>query len=461
MNGSRLGAKYAGRSSGDGTETDSTGFRGKESAEMKKAIVIGSGAGGAMAAKELQGHFQVTVLEAGGEFKPFAFSVDTLTKFRKTGLYLDSRMISALFPAMRVEKASCGMDLVYGRCTGGTTTLATGNGLRYDGALKKLGINLDPEFAELEKEIPLSTDHQKSWTPATKALYAACEELGLDPMPTTKLVDYTRCIHCGKCVLGCPTGAKWDSRRLLAESVAKGAVVKTHCEVTRLGIDRETKTVRTVYAKEHGRDVTYRADLVILAAGGLGTPVILEKSGIVCKPTLFVDPVLCVAAPYPGADQDHEIPMPFLMERDGYMLSPYMDYLSLFFNKDWRRPTGDIISMMIKLADSSVGDSDGKRPVKELTERDRERLKTAVEDCKAILGKLGIAEEDMFLGTLNAGHPGGMLPLTAAEAESFHNPRLPENLYVADATLFPESLGNPPIWTILAMAKRVAKICIN
>ncbi|MCD8074611.1 MAG: hypothetical protein LUF27_06185 [Lachnospiraceae bacterium] len=30
---------------------------------MKKAIVIGSGAGGAMMARELQGHFQVTVLE--------------------------------------------------------------------------------------------------------------------------------------------------------------------------------------------------------------------------------------------------------------------------------------------------------------------------------------------------------------------------------------------------------------
>jgi choline dehydrogenase-like flavoprotein len=51
-----------------------------------------------------------------------------------------------------------------------------------------------------------------------------------------------------------------------------------------------------------------------------------------------------------------------------------------------------------------------------------------------------------------------MLPLTEKSADSFHDQRLPENLYVADASLFPGSLGNPPIMTIMAMAKRVGKI---
>ena len=39
--------------------------------------------------------------------------------------------------------------------------------------------------------------------------------------------------------------------------------------------------------------------------------------------------------------------------------------------------------------------------------------------------------------------------------------QLPESLYVADASLLPRSLGNPPILTIIAMAKRVSKICRN
>ncbi|MCD8341453.1 MAG: FAD-dependent oxidoreductase [Clostridiales bacterium] len=426
---------------------------------MKKAIVIGSGAGGAMMAKELQGHFQVTILEAGGEFQPFSFSVDRLAGLRKTGLFLDERMISLLFPAMRVQKATSDMVLVHGRCTGGTTTLATGSAKRCDEGLEKLGIHLDEEFAELEREIPLSTDHEQYWSSQTKALYDACVELGFAPAPTGKLVDFDRCVHCGRCVLGCRTGAKWDSRRLLEESIEKGAVLKTNCKVTKLGIDRSDNSVHTVYAKEGGKQTTYRADLVVLAAGGLVTPMILDRSGITCEATLFVDPVLCVAAPYPGAGQDRHIPMPFLMQRDGYMLSPYMDYLSFFFNKSWRLPSKDILSIMIKLSDSGFGASRRWKIEKELTLTDRERLKAGVSDCKAILGKMGIAEGDMFLGTLNAGHPGGMLPLTSEESKSFHNHRLPENLYIADATLLPESMGNPPIWTILALAKRIAKVC--
>ena len=37
---------------------------------MKRAIVVGSGAGGAMAARELATAFDVTVIEAGSEFRP-------------------------------------------------------------------------------------------------------------------------------------------------------------------------------------------------------------------------------------------------------------------------------------------------------------------------------------------------------------------------------------------------------
>ena len=54
-----------------------------------------------------------------------------------------------------------------------------------------------------------------------------------------------------------------------------------------------------------------------------------------------------------------------------------------------------------------------------------------------------------------------MLPLTARSAASFHDDRLPDNVYVADASLFPESLGNPPILTIVAMAKRIGRLLVG
>jgi choline dehydrogenase-like flavoprotein len=200
------------------------------------------------------------------------------------------------------------------------------------------------------------------------------------------------------------------------------------------------------------------ADLVVLAAGGLGTPVILGNSGIACEPALFVDPVLCVAANVPGSRQDREIPMPFVSQREGYILSPYFDYLSYFFHRAWSAPAGDILPIMIKLADSNRGSISAQRLDKSLTGADRQRLQEAVELCTEILVRCGAAKESVFLGALNAGHPGGMLPLTARERETLHPERLPANLYVADATLLPKSLGNPPILTIIALAKRVVKM---
>lgn len=70
---------------------------------------------------------------------------------------------------------------------------------------------------------------------------------------------------------------------------------------------------------------------------------------------------------------------------------------------------------------------------------------------------MGAKEEDIFLGTLNAGHPGGMFPLTEAEKDSLHSARLPENLYIADATLIPKAMGNPPILTIMALAMKISE----
>ena len=64
---------------------------------------------------------------------------------------------------------------------------------------------------------------------------------------------------------------------------------------------------------------------------------------------------------------------------------------------------------------------------------------------------------NQFLGTLKAGHPGGMLPLMSAEKYSLHNPALPDNLYVADATILPKAMENPPILTIMALAKKMAE----
>ncbi|MBR1633496.1 MAG: GMC family oxidoreductase [Lachnospiraceae bacterium] len=419
----------------------------------KTAIVIGSGAGGATIARELQGKYRVTILEAGGDFKPFSLPIRKLARLRKSGMFFDERLIRLLLPNMLVEK-STDMVLVRGIGVGGTTTLATGNAVRCDGALKELGIHLDAEFDELYHELPITTDHQKHWTKATQTMYALFEQMGLDPVVTPKLLDASRCVGCGHCAIGCPTGAKWDVRRLIDQAVARGARLLTGCRVTDLAI--QGNAVTEVHARRHGKKFYLRADLVILAAGGLGTPVILEHSGISCDKRLFVDPVLCVAGPLPELHQEQQLLMPFISQQDGYILSPYMDYLSFFFNKDWRLPMEHIASVMIKLADEEIGSTNGRKIDKSMSTNDHARMDKAVAQCREILSRMGVPPEKQFLGTINAGHPGGMLPLTTAEKDTLHNARLPENLYIADATLLPKAMGNPPILTIMALAKKIA-----
>ena len=424
---------------------------------MRKVIVVGTGAGGAAAAKDLQGKFDVTMLEAGGEFRPFSSNLSMISQLKRTGLLRDERWIRLLFPAMNVARTRERMVLVRGIGLGGTTTIATGNGIRVDGPLKEIGINLDPEFAALEKEIPITTGHERAWRPSTRRLFEICRERDLNPVPMPKMGDTRRCANCGRCVLGCPRGAKWDSRTFVESARASGATLHTNSPVERV-VCSGSRAIGVIVRKGL-RKQFLPADIVILAAGGFGTPVILGKSGVECERRLFVDPVLCVAAEWKGALQNRDISMPFVVQRDGFIISPYFDYLSFFFNRTWKYPLDDTLGLMVKIADEPTGGITRGRVEKTLTARDHERLKAGVEVCSSIFERLGVDRRNLFLGTMNAGHPGGMLPLTRSEAESFHSDRLPENLYVADATLFPSSPGNPPILTIMAIAKRVASIC--
>ena len=374
---------------------------------------------------------------------------------KRAGLLRDARQIGLLFPAMRIDKSSAGLVHVRGSGTGGTTAIATGNGLRLDHDLKALGIDLDEEFRELAAEIPSTVDHRSRWRAPTKNLFEIAAAMGLDPQPTPKLGRYGACRNCGRCVLGCPYGVKWDSRAFLKDALALGARLETRAGVERLEIRGNEAVGVRVRDGRGGRLVA--ADVVVLAAGGLGTPEILAASGIPGEPRLSVDPVLCVAARVPEAKQNRELSMPFYVHRDGTMISPYFDHLSFFFNRRWKAPADGILSLMIKLADENRGSYGGGRLEKTMTPADERKIAAAVEICTDMFAHLGIPAKELFPGTLNAGHPGGMFPLTAAEREALHHDRLPDNVYIADASLLPRSLGRPPILTIMALSRKIAR----
>ncbi|HEX6577457.1 MAG TPA: GMC family oxidoreductase N-terminal domain-containing protein [Jiangellaceae bacterium] len=424
---------------------------------MNTAIVVGSGAGGATVANELQGAFQVTVLEEGRPFRRATMDWKTIEQLRRARLLVDERLLRVALPAIRVRK-SHDMVLVNAVAAGGTTTISTGNGMRLDDDLRSIGIDLDPEFDQIAREVPITTGNQRRWHRTTRRLFEVVDTMGLDPFVTPKMATSDKCRHCGRCVFGCPYGIKWDTRAFLDQAVSRGAELVTGARVHRIVIEGDRATGVLVGGPFGAR--FHSADLVVVAAGGFGTPAILERSGITCEHHLFVDPVLTVAARMPGAWQCNEIEMPFVVRRPHYILSPYFDWISALFDPAWRHPLPDIVGVMIKLADEEGGSVSSRgRIEKLLTATDRARLEDGVGVATEILTGLGANPASVFRGTINAGHPGGTLPLTEATATTFHDERLPDNVYVADASLFPRSLGGPPILTIIAMAKHVASLC--
>ena len=139
-----------------------------------------------------------------------------------------------------------------------------------------------------------------------------------------------------------------------------------------------------------------------------------------------------------------------------------VEYPSVFVSYRVKGYLDDIYAtLVVKLADSELGTVTRQAVNKGLSDRDKQRLTGATESCIEILERFGVRRDSVFLGMLNAGHPGGMLPLTGRERLPLHADHLAANLYVADASLLPQSLGKPPMLTIMALAKRVAGLCLE
>jgi hypothetical protein len=200
------------------------------------------------------------------------------------------------------------------------------------------------------------------------------------------------------------------------------------------------------------------ADLVVLAAGGVGTAQVLKASDLPARDKLWVDIVLTVGGILKDAEMLKEPPMVWYLKQEHDIISPYFDLLSYWFHKPWRDvPLENRVGMMIKLADTEEGAVDAQGTVtKTLTELDRERLEEAKGKVKEIMEASGV-KGPFVDGMLHGGHLGGTVPLTKDDSETMHPSWLPQDLWVADLSLMPLSQGLPTMLTTAALALRVAK----
>ena len=422
-----------------------------------KAIVVGSGAGGATAARELSHKgFDVLILEAGGEFKPFTRRLSLFEPLRKMGLTRNEGNFSRLIPAYDSVRSSKDLILFRGLTTGGSTVLTCGNIIRAEHGLKEIGLDLSKEFDEIEEMIHINTFPKERWRPLTTQMYESAQKIGLNPFPTPKSVDSLKCISCGLCELGCSTGARWDSRKFLTDSKNNGALIKTKTPVKKLII--ENGQVGGVLVGSGASRKSFKSDVVVLAAGGIGTPQILKASGLPAQDSLWADIVLTLGGVSKGANQLKEPPMVWYTKEENYILSPYIDILSHYLHKPWKNvKIEDQVGLMIKLADEEQGTvyADGKVK-KEISPQDQSRLDEALKQAQDIMESAGV-HGPFIPGVHNGGHLGGTVPLTKEDVPQMKPSWLPAGLWVADLSLAPRSQGLPTILLTSALALRVAR----
>jgi choline dehydrogenase-like flavoprotein len=292
---------------------------------------------------------------------------------------------------------------------------------------------------------------------------ASARELGYTWIKLPKIVYQDKCRpHCDKCTMGCPYGAKWTARVFVDEACAQGALLLTGARVSSLAV-RDGR-VESVRFSKGGRNYQVSAPVVILAAGGIGTPLILRASGIAnAGRGFFFDPLVVVMGTVDDLDDGREFPMATGLHdpAEGYVMTDlvwpkwiYGMFTAQVLRLDRVGAHGRTLPIMVKVRDDLGGHLTVRGGVrKRLTEHDRTRLIRGSEMARRILKNAGA--QHIFRTWYMAVHPGGTAKIGDL-VDSNLKSRL-DNLYVCDCSVIPESWGLPPTLTLIALAKRLAK----
>lgn len=429
-------------------------------------IVIGTGAGGATVAKDLsQKGCKVLILEKGaiqnnGSYVGFMKNKD---------IYLKNNLSKT--DKNQYEFLTWPLTLTNIEEIGGTTASSIGNACFscsgcYSNSImqqfKDKNLDIFEELLESSGELNVKYFPKKSWGHSTQLIAQAGEELGYIVEPMPKFINFEKCRLCGKCVNGCLFDAKWDATYFVREAVEYGAQLMTGLNVFEI-LHENNEVTGVVAINKNNEKVVFNAKKVVVAAGALNTPIILKNSGIEnVGGQIFFDIFTTIGGYLENANLKNELLMGIKAEFGPYFLSPHysMQLLPLMKEKGIDADEKDVIGLMLKFADTCIGTIDREGNIeKTLTKVDVDLIKEGYKKAVDVLLKLGVDKESIVATSLKGAHPGG----TAAVGEVVDNNFECEirGLYVSDASVIPEAPGRPPILTIVAIAKKVAKIVFN
>ena len=415
------------------------------------AIVVGTGPGGATVARDLSLAGKKVLILEWGDNEPIRGNIfETIPR--------------AFLPGKSLLITPQLLATIRGITTGGSSVFycATAFDPPVD-MLKSYGVDISKEVGEIPKEVPVAPLSDELMGPGPQKFLESARELGYDCHKLNKFIYQNKCrTKCQLSSYGCPYGAKWNARCFVDEALNNGAKMINYAKVQK--VIMENKAAVGVQYKHQGEIYHAYAPKVIIAAGGIGSPLILRESGM--RSTgydFFFDPLVFVYGKIKGLGSGRSIPMSAGMHfpEDGIVLTDFnMPHLmKIMFDLEVFKVKqafsyNDVLPIMIKIRDDLGGELTPRGWVnKKLSDQDRKRLDKGAEHARRILKNAGAT--DIYRGWMFAAHPGGTVKI-GEHLDTNLKTRF-DNLYVCDCSVIPQEWGLPPTWAILSLARRLSR----
>ncbi|AYY15000.1 GMC family oxidoreductase [Actinobacteria bacterium YIM 96077] len=477
-------------------------------AEYRDVVVVGSGAGGGIVATRLaeEGR-RVLLIESGGYHLAGSYNRWELRASRQ--LWNPPRF------ARTREDGSRPIVMVSGKSVGGSTNINTKVGIRaqpqdYRKWYEAAGLtgangrpfgaaDLDPWFDRVEQRMQVR--RRADWSHSVRVVERGFRALGHELHP---VMSYTNedCESCGSCTAGCPTNAGGTT----LNRYIHGAVVRGQLEVAADSEVREIRTVPTAggrreasgveYVDPDGQHVVVEAPVVVVAAGAMVTPQLLQLSGLDRLGT----PASSLIGTTLGTHTSRMVHGVFDQIMDAHVVYPITAHCKDFaddtaggfvveattlldpialasnlvdtdFRPLWGEPLSRVMNNYRYLAavfmmtnDSNVGvvrateDLVGEFEVP-IPDEDQRRLDDAFAFCHEVLRAAG-ARDVVPTGYLTS-HMQGSVRMGGDPERSACDPNQQlwdvDGLYVGDASAISRTLTFNPSLTIMALAERLAQ----
>ena len=408
-------------------------------------IVVGTGPGGATVAKELsKRNKKVLMLERGGP----ALVGESLVGFAST-----------------VKQTPVGKDIAIAHsvATGGTTNIYfAAAGLPPLDLYQELGIDLSELLNEVKQEIPFEPLRDELIGEQVKRICKSAKQLGYNWTKTCGML-----IDQEKCKSGYNPKAKWTAKNFVDEAIRNGSTFINNATVTKVlthggkvtGVEYE---IKKGWAKKQHQKVF--AEKIVLAAGSLSSPQILQASGFsgFGKKGFYCDPgqvVMGFVSDMNGGNlfsgsMGDIAPVDRLLIADGCLSRTLYRGIILGegkFSKLFSH--GKSISVGVMIHDELGGElHDDGSYYKDFSDVDKEKLKYGRSLAEEIIRNAGGTE--IFSGALGAAHVGGVLPIGEMVSSKLETEC--KNLYVCDNSIIPANIRVPPTVSLICLGKHLA-----